>query len=489
MRNRSVGVALSYGRILVNLVCGLLLSAVLLRVLGDAEYGVYQTVAAFANYLVLLEFGMGTVMVRNLSACRGAGASPAEMQRQVSTLWTLAVCLGGVILAAAAVFYCLIPAVYAASMTATQIAHGQQMFGVLTGVVVLSFLAQTVSGVLLAFEHYRFAAIEGTIRTALRAAVILAAVHWQKNAMVIAIADLIFSGLSLAAMAIYFRRKTELKLRLGKPDGKILRAALPLAMAIFLQAIVNQANNNVDKFLIGVLLTPEAVALYSVALYIYSVFSALTTVPISLYGPKIQQCVEQSGDLMAQLVPPCRLTAVMGGAVLFGFAALGRPFIRLVYGESYLQAWTIALLLMGPMYLNAVTGPAVNGLDAKNKRMGRSWILLLTTALNVVLTVFWLRQWGVLGAAAATAVATVLGQVVLGNWYYRKALGIPVGKLYRQAFQGIWLWLILSCLAGAMVAHWMPHDLAALLCGGCVFMACLLPVVWQSKVYKKSERL
>ena len=482
MKNRNVGVALSCGRILINLVCGLLLSAVLLRVLGDTEYGVYQTVAAFANYLVLLEFGMGTVMVRNLSACRGAGASPAEIQRQVSTLWTLAVCLGGVILAVAAVFYALTPAVYAGSMTALQIVHGQRMFAVLAGFVVLSFLSQTVSGVLLAFEHYRFAAIEGTVRTALRAAAILAAVGWRKNAMVIAIADLIFSGLSLAAIAIYCRRKTGLKLRLGRMDGAILRSAAPLALAIFLQAVVNQANNNVDKLLIGVMLTPEAVALYSVGLYIYGVFSALTTVPISMYGPVIQQCVERKGDLLAQLVPPCRLAAVMGGAVLFGFAAVGRPFIRLVYGESYLQAWTIALLLMGPMYLNAVTGPAVNGLDAKNKRMGRSWILLLTTALNVVLTVFWLRQWGVLGAAAATAVATVLGQVVLGNWYYRKALGISVGKLYREAFRGVWLWLVLGCGTGALVTHWIESDLAALLYGGCVFVAFLLPIL---KKWKK----
>ena len=482
MRSRNMGVVLSCGRILVNLVCGLLLSAVLLRVLGDTEYGVYQTVAAFANYLVLLEFGMGTVMVRNLSAWRAADASREEIQRQVGTLWTMAVCLGGVILAAAAVFYTLIPAVYAGSMTPLQIVHGQQIFAVLAGFVVLSFLSQTVSGVLLAFEHYRFAAIEGTVRTALRAVAILAAIGWQKNAMVIAVADLCFSGLSLAAMTIYCRRKTGLKLRLGPMDGAILRSAAPLALAIFLQAIVNQANNNVDKFLIGVMLTPEAVSLYSVALYIYGVFSALTTVPISMYGPAIQQCVEQKGDLLAQLMPPCRVAAVMGGAVLFGFVAVGRPFIRLVYGEGYLQAWAIALLLMGPMYLNAVTGPAINGLDAKNKRMGRSWILLLTTALNVGLTVFWLRPWGVLGAAVATAVATVLGQVVLGNWYYRKALGISVGKLYRAAFQGVWFWLLLGCAAGAAVACWIANDLAALLCGGCIFVAFFIPIL---KKWKK----
>lgn len=489
MKNRNMGVALSCGRVVVNLMCGLALSVVLLRVLGDTEYGAYQTVAAFANYLVLLEFGMGTVMVRNLSACRGEGASREEMQRQVSTLWTMALCLCGVIVAAAAAFYGLLPVAYANSMTAQQIGHGQRMFAVLAGFVVLSFLSQTVSGILLAFEHYRFAAVEGMIRTALRAAVIVAVVQWQKNAMVIAVADFLFSGLSLVAMTIYCRRKTGMRLRFGALDGTILRSAAPLALAIFLQAMVNQANNNVDKFLIGVMLTPETVALYSVGLYIFGVFSALTTVPVSLYGPQIVQAARKGEALLAELVQPCRLVAVMGGAVLFGFMAVGRPFIRLFYGESYLEAWSIALLLMSPMYLDAVTSPALNGLDAKNKRMGRSWILLISTALNVILTVLWLPNWGITGAAAATAVATLLGQVVLGNWYYRKALGISVGKLYLAAFRGVWVWLVLGCGAGALAASWIKNDLAALLGGGCMFVAFLLPMVWKIKEHKKSELL
>lgn len=57
--SRGVGISISYINTALNMICGLFLSSFLLRHLGDNEYGLYQTVAAFATYLVLLEFGAG----------------------------------------------------------------------------------------------------------------------------------------------------------------------------------------------------------------------------------------------------------------------------------------------------------------------------------------------------------------------------------------------------------------------------------------------
>lgn len=43
-KKRSVGLIISYANIIVNMVNGLVLSAFLLRVLGDVEFGLYQSV-------------------------------------------------------------------------------------------------------------------------------------------------------------------------------------------------------------------------------------------------------------------------------------------------------------------------------------------------------------------------------------------------------------------------------------------------------------
>lgn len=473
MQKRSKGIAWSYLHTAVNMLCGLVLSVFLLRTLGDTEYGIYQTIASFANCLILLEFGMGTVIVRNISMCRGRGAGQEELQRNISTIWTLTCSLCGIIIAASLLFYLVIPAIYADSMSAGQIRYAQKMFVFITGYLVLAFLLQTVNGMILAFEHYTYPPIQTTVRTVVRIVLLLLAVSVYRYAIIIAVVDTVLNGIFFGISYWFCRKKLAIKLRLGVCDREVLHAAIPLCLAIFLQAIVNQANNNVDKFLIGITMSPESVTLYSVALYIFSIFSSLTTIPVSMYAPKVVRGVGaglQGAQLTEELVEPCRLTALIGGLVLFGFAAVGKQFVILLYGKAYVLAWYIAIILMAPTYINMVNGVLVNVLDAMNKRMSRSVVLIISTVLNIVLTVLWLDRWGIIGAAAATAVCTLLAQVLIMNIYYQKVIHIPVLRLFRQAFRGIWLYLVIGCVAALAVGTLITNEAISFVVCGCIFV-------------------
>ena len=477
MHTRSKGIILSYLKVAVNMVSGLVLSSALLRLLGDTEYGIYQTIAAFANYLILLEFGVGTVMTRNISLCRGRQASQEEIQRHISTIWTLTCLLSLVVLAVSVGFYLMIPSLYAQSMTPEQIAHGQRIFVLIIGQLFCTFLMHTVNAVILAYENYSYGAIQSTTRTVARTVLLVLLLLWWKDAMLIAAVDLVLGVVCILCSLVYCRKKLKVRLRFGGWDPRILRSAAPLAMAVFLQGLVSQANNNVDKFLIGMLLSPESVALYSVALYIYSIFSSLMNVPASMYIPTITQKVGrglQGRELTGELVQPSRLTALVGGMLLFGFAAVGRQFVSVLYGEKYLIAWPLAILLMVPSYLDTVLAVLVYVLDAMNKRLARSAVLIGTTVLNVVLTVLWLPRWGIAGATVATAICAVIGPVILMGIYYKVKIGIPVMWLYAQTFRGILVYLVLGCGAGLLVGRLLGDGLVSLLAGGVCFVAVAL---------------
>lgn len=472
MNNRKKGIILSYISTGVNMVSGLVFSSFLLRMLGDTEYGIYQTVSSFVNYLVLLEFGTGTVMTRNVSMCRGRGVEQKEINRNISTVWSITAVLAVVIGVAAIGFYHALGPIFSGSMTPDQLNHGRQIFVVAAVYLVVSFLLQTINGVILAYERYSYASMVNILRTVMKLVLLLAAVSCWRNAIVIALVDALLSVACLVCAYCYCK-KLGVRFRLGTLDRDVLRTAAPLCLAIFLQAIVNQANNNVDKFIIGIKLSPQSVSLYSVALYIFSVFSSLTTIPISMYAPAVSKRVVQNAtpdELTDELVAPCRLTAAIGGAVLFGFAAVGRQFVQILYGEQYQGAWLIALILMAPMYLNMVTGVLVSVLDAMNKRMIRSVALVLTTAANIVLTIVWLDRWGVIGAALATAVCTLAGQVLLMSLYYGGALKIRIVSLYCRAFSGVLPGLLLGCAAGLLVGRMVPGVEISFLLGGVTFV-------------------
>lgn len=472
MKKRNIGIVLAYVNTGLNMACGLFLSSYLLRILGDTEYGVYQTVASFANYLVLLEFGTGTVMTRNISMCRGRKAEQSEIQRNVTTVWMLACILGSVILAVAAVFYLWLPSIYAATLSAPQIALAEQIFLFVIVHLVASFLAQTLNGVILAYEHYRYGAVMNISRTVLRFALLVGMLCFQRSALIIAQVDALLSVVQFCFSGLYIRRHFRLRMAFGRMDAAVLRTAAPLAAALFLQTVVNQANNNVDKFLIGIMLSPEHVSLYSVGMYVYSVFSSMTTIPISMFAPVIARKMQENPSmelLKAELAPPCRLTAMIGGAIYFGFLAMGKPFVELVYGAEYTDAWLIAVIVMTPMYINMINGVLVNVLDVLNKRMIRSAVLIATTAANILLTVVWMDRWGVIGAALATGLCTLLGQVLIMNFYYGAVLKIDVIYLFRAALAGILPWFAAGCAAASSIGARVEDTLLTLIVRFAVF--------------------
>lgn len=471
-KKRSIGLLLSYGNTFFNMICGLLLSSFILRRLGDTEYGIYQTMSSFANYLVLFEFGTGTVLTRNLSASRARGESKETIEKNISTIWTITAFLSAVILAVSIAFYFSIPFVYSNTLNPEQIEQGKKIFVAIIIFLISTFFCQTLNGIALANEHYTFSSSVSILRLITRTTLLIVLLLKWKNSLIIAIVDSLI-GLIIAVFTyIYCRRAFHVKINFKGFDRFILKASLPLCLALFLQTIVNQSNNSVGKFVLGVMSGPEDVALYSVALYVFGIFSSLSTIPLSLYVPQVTKDV-MSGleglSLTKTLIQPCRLIVLVSGSVLFGFVACGRQFVDIVYGKDYSLAWLMAIILIMPSFLNMSNSVILNVLDAKNKRIVRSWFLMITTAINIVLTILGIKYFGIIAAAAATGIATIL-QVVIMNIYYQKAIRIKVMYLFKHIFKGILPYQILAALLGYLSGAFISNMLVSFLVAGITYV-------------------
>ena len=472
MRRRNLGLVLSYTNTFLNMITGLFMSSFLLRQLGDTEYGVYQTIASFANYLVLLEFGTGTVMARNLSACRAKGETRLEIERNISTIWTITNILVLLIAAVSAIFYCLINVIYSGTLTASQIESGKTMLIFITLYLLASFYVQTLNGIMLAHENYTYSSSTSIVRITLRTGLLVVLILNWKHAILIALVD---AGLAMGLAVfgyIYATKRFGVKITFKYFDALILKSSLPLCLAIFLQAVVNQANSNVGKFILGVSVGPEEVSMYSVGLYVFSIFSSLSTIPVSLYVPQVTKDVlagKEGKELTDSLVQPSRLIVIVSGAVLFGFFAVGRQFIEIVYGKHYLLAWAIALILIAPMFINMTISMVINVLDVKNKRLARSIIMLFTTAINIVLTIVLIRKCGILGAAISTGLCMLL-QVISLSIYYSKAIGIKVAYMLVNTYKGILIYQIAGAVLGFVVGHLIPNVYVSFVAGGITYV-------------------
>lgn len=480
MGKRNIGIVLSYAETIFNMVCGLFLSVFLLRHLGDLEYGLYQTVAAFVAYLVMLEFGVGTVMARNIALCRSSG-DELKKKKNIATLWYTAVFLSMIILIIAAVFCANIGNIYRHTMQPEQVIYAQKIFSFMAIYMVVSFFTNTLNGLLLGMEQYVFAKAMSIVRILLRTGLLVAVITLLPYAIYIAVIDLCLSVCVFCCTFLYCKHQYKIELKLRFFDKSILASSFPLCAALLLQTVINQANSSVGKIIVGIGLSLEGVALYSVAQYIQSMLSAVATIPLSMYMPQVAKDVSaglKGKELTKTLVQPCRLVVIVSGTLLFGFVAVGRQFIEICYGPTKLPAWGYVLVAALPSFVNMTSGVVVNVLDVINKRLVRSLILVATMVLNICLTVFLLPRYAVLAPFIGVAVSVLLGNILVMNFYYWKVLRLDMLWLYKQAYQGLLVYQLLSSAVAFCAASAIENIYLSFVFGGGLYVLLLGGLIW-----------
>ena len=473
MKNRNIGIIISYVNMVVATACGLFLGSFLIRTLGDVEYGLYQTIASFANYLVLLEFGTGTVMARNIAVARNTSGMES-VEKNYSTVFTISLVLSAMILVVSAIFYLNVGSIYSKTMTPDQVVYAKKIFIFLTLYIIFIFLGQSCDGFMLGMEQYILPKVIALAKTVMRFVLLVTLISFRRYAILIAVVDCALGFVIFAGCFIYCTVRFKVRPSVKMFDKSVFRQSLPLCLALFLQTIINQANNNVDKFVIGIKMSLESVALYSVAQYIITMFSSILTTPVSMYMPEVSKNMAKGlrgKELTETLIPPCRFAALIGGTILCGFFAVGRQFISIVYEKSRVEAWLYAMIVLVPMFINMTNAVIINVLDVANKRLVRSLLLLGTTVLNIVLTVILIQSMGIVGAVVATAISMLIGHIFIMNLYYYKVMKINVIFLFYRAYKGILIYQIAAGVITFFAARMISNIYVSFFAGGFMFVA------------------
>ena len=159
----------------------------------------------------------------------------------------------------------------------------------------------------------------------------------------------------------------------------------------------------------------EEVAVYGVAATLLQVMAAIPSIAnfvvpqefALMYADGRKSEMEQLARTAATLV------AILSAASLLGLLLLGRPLIRLAYGEAYVGAWGILLVLAVGSFWDSASGGAGYALQMAGHHVR---LLLLTVGgavLNVVLSLLLAPSWGGYGIAVATTVTLIALNVAM----------------------------------------------------------------------------
>lgn len=461
---KKAGLAISYANIGLNMAVSLFFTPFLIRSLGDAEYGVYRLIASFGAYLIVLNFGIGTVATRYVARCNALGEGEAKENYLFMTV-SLAVLLAAVVALAGWLLHFGIAPLFERGLTAAQIGLAETLYAFIVATTALSVFRDVFAGVIAGDEHFMAANGLASIGLIVRIATLVGLLLLGFKSVAIVATDLGIVVLITVMEILYVRMLLKERLRFHRWDWRDFKDSGTLAGALLLQSIVNQVNMNVDLIILGAIVTVDVthtLTTYSLALSLFVMYGTLTAAIGKVFAPQAVHMVarDEGPEALTDLVVRVgRYQMMVTGAVIGGFILLGRDFLAVWVGKSYVAAYVPALIVMVPMAIPAMQEVAVAILDAKLKRMVRSLVLVFMAALNVLVSIVLVQRIGYLGAAIGTGLAVLLGHGLVMNVYYHRYIGLNVPRMFAETLRGILPVSVASVLASLPAALLIPNTL------------------------------
>ena len=226
--------------------------------------------------------------------------------------------------------------------------------------------------------------------------------------------------------------------------------------------MVDQLNSNVDKLLLGSLMGTVPVAIYSVAYNLNNYRVILSWIVPEMYVPKVNRLIIEEKDIDGTsllFTKVGKLNNYLMILVISGFALIGKSFIELWVGSEYYLSYYCTLVLMISGYIAAVQTLGVNVQNAMNMHRVRSMVYFVIACINVTLSVFLIKSFGVVGTCIGTLIASILGTGLFMNYYYKAKLGLKIGQFWKELFHWVIpaaVYFVFACfvLKGAVIHTW-----------------------------------
>ena len=428
------GVLLSYFNLALSCVIPLLYTPIVLRILGQEEYGLYALANTAVGYLSLLSLGFGSTILRYLSFYHAKGQIQEE--RKAFGFFLLLYCaiamlvvLGGFVLSTQT------EAIFKRGLTAEELPKMRILLVVIAISSAVTFPNSVFSSVAMAHERYLFRKIVDLLLTVLTPASYLIVLWTGHSSVGMAVVGLLVHMAILPVNIWYCISILHIRPLFGRIPGSLLKEMLGFSGFAFMATIVDMLFWSTDKFLLGMMLGTAQVAVYNIGGTFNTMVMGLSSSISDVLAPRVTAMVaqEKGKERLSELFFRAgRLQFLIIALVITGFSVFGRAFIRLWAGEAYADAYWIAILTMFPLCIPLIQNTGLSIVIAQNKHAFRSTVYLIIAIANVVSTALIIPAMGGVGAALCSGVSYILGQGLIMNWFYWRKIGIDIPRFWRE---------------------------------------------------------
>jgi len=430
------GVSFNLVSLVLSAVLSLILTPIMIRGLGQYYYGMWVLVMSLVDQYGLLDIGMGSTLARFTGYFAGSERRSA-LDETLSTSMAFAVWISIAICVATAAFTPLLPGWFAIGQSDRKTFTALVLLLGLT--TAIGFPERMLSAYLRGLQRFDLFNIVGTSVLIARSVLVMAALLLGYGVLTVAA---ITALTGLASLVCHYgmvrRADPDLSLGLAHVRRARLRELFGFSVYVFIASIGSRLVSRINSIVIARVLGVAFVTPFSIGSrlmdYFMGVFGAV-------HGPVMSSMSELAGRSQHRELQwlflratkfTCLLSFFIGSLLLFD----GRTLLTLWLGRSGVDitAAYYVLAILVPCYVALSSQlPSSIVIYARARHQILAWLVLGEGAANLGLSIYWAREYGLLGVALGTTVPALINQALIIPWYALRVANVPAGVFLRQS--------------------------------------------------------
>lgn len=467
-----MGAVLSYGQMTLNVLIGLIYTPVMLKLLGKSEYGLYNTVSSTISMLSIMSLGFQSSYIRFFAEYKAKGER--EKIHTLNGVFLMVFSAIGILALLCGLYLSFhLEYVFDQGLTPSEYRTARVLMLMLTVNLAISFPMSTFTSIISAHERYVFLKLMGMMKTVLSPMLTLPLLLMGYQSIALVAVTVAVSVLTDLCYLFYSRKKLGVRFVFSGMERRLARSLFSYSIFIAIHIIVDQINNNMDKFLLGRFVGTEEVAVYAVGYTIYHYYMAFSVGISAVFSPRIHKIVnstlddrpEQKKQLTDLFLRIGRIQFLLLALIVSGFVFFGQEFLHFWAGEGYENSYYVAVLLMIPATVPFIQNAGIEIQRALNRHQVANLCYLGMAILNLVISIELCQRYGAVGSATGTAISFVLANGIMINIYYHKRCNLDIVKFWKSIGRLV-LGLVFPVTAGCIMKYFVDfHRISFLLAG------------------------
>lgn len=440
------GALLSYIKVILTNVIGLVLTPFIIKSLGDAEYGLYTLIGAFVGYISLMDLGLNNTIIRFVAKYRAENDKKGE-ENFLSTTMLIYGTISIFVVIIGVILYLNLDTIFSNSLTLEEMNKAKVMFVVLIFNIAITLPGGAFTAICNGYEHFVFPRAINISRYLIRSVAVVGLLLLGGDAIGLVLLDTIVNILVIVLMGSYVLNKLKVVFKLHSFQIPLIKQIFSYSIWIFVFAIVLQFQWSGGQVILGIKTDTITVAIYAVGIALGTYYGSFSGAISSVFLPKATQMVVKnstSEELTLMMIKIGRLSLIVLLFILGAFLLFGNQFINLWVGKTYEESWLVALIIMLAYTIPLTQNFANSLLEARNKYYFKAVVYLVFIMLGTVSGWILVDYFDIIGMVAGITLGWLVALIIM-NVYYHRIMKLNIVLFFTQVFKKL-LWVFITVI-------------------------------------------